>query len=280
MDDDPSSYVFGRHVDDRERLRYQFGLLREDLNAWFDRALQLGGLPTAPDRAAWSVLDLGCGEGQLTREIARRYPKAQVLGMDINAAAIEAAAIEAASAAETNARFVVHDVRQPIADVASGFDVAVLWLVLLYLPDKPAALANVAAALRPGGVVLVGTIPDDAVRLDHPAASEIHERGYEMVRRLGLTGFAPKLEPWLREAGFDNVRTVELRYPAGGATCSGQRWLKYALMTFAVGRGAVVDLCRLMTAADYDRNVECIVRESPLDLSGEVRYLVTLARRT
>jgi 2-polyprenyl-3-methyl-5-hydroxy-6-metoxy-1,4-benzoquinol methylase len=270
------AYVFGRHVDDRERLQYQFDLLREDFNLWFDEALRLGGLPTDPDRASWSVLDLGCGEGQFTREIARRYPGADVVGMDVNPAAVEAAS--AAAAPLTNVRFLVHDAREPIAGTAAGFDVAVLWMVLFYLPDKAAALAHVAAALRPGGVLLLGTVPDDAVRLDHPAAMEIHAHGTEMMRRFGFFGLEPQLEPLLREAGFDDVTTVLLRYLVGGATSHGRRWLAHAMMTFDVGREAVVDICKLMTAADYDRNLERLVAESALDLSGEARFLVTLAR--
>jgi SAM-dependent methyltransferase len=286
-----STYVFGRHVDDRERLRYQYDLLREDFDLWFDEALRLGGLATDPDRASWSVLDLGCGEGQFSWEIARRYPAAQVVGMDVNAAAIEAASAAggAASAAGGNVRFLVHDARQPIAAgrgggvragiAAAGFDVAVLWMVLFYLQDKLAALANVAAAVRPGGVLLLGNIPDEPLRLDHPAAAEIHAHGNEMMRRFGLYGLEPQLEPLLREAGFADVTTVELRYPVGGATSYGQRWLAHALMSFNAGREAVVDICRLMSATDYDRNVAALASESALRLSGETRFLVTVARR-
>jgi hypothetical protein len=29
-------------------------------------------------------------------------------------------------------------------------------------------LANLAAMLRPGGVLLLGNVPDEALRLDHP----------------------------------------------------------------------------------------------------------------
>src|SRR2546430_6751879 len=73
---DPTS-GFERGADERRRLEHQFGLLREDFNLWFDGMLRLGGLSIDPDRATWSVLDVGCGEGLFTREIARRYPNAQ-----------------------------------------------------------------------------------------------------------------------------------------------------------------------------------------------------------
>ncbi len=38
------------------------------------------------------MLDAGCGEGLFTREIAHRYPNAQVVGFDVDAQAIAVAA--------------------------------------------------------------------------------------------------------------------------------------------------------------------------------------------
>jgi SAM-dependent methyltransferase len=272
-----SNYVFARNVDDRQRLRHQFSLLREDFNLWFDQALQLGGLPTDPDGAHWSVLDMGCGEGHYTREIAQRYPGARVTGMDVDAASIHAAA--AASASQANVRFLAHDASQPMAETVS-VDAAVMWMVLSYLPDKRTALANLAAALRPGGVLLLGDIPDEPMVLDHPAAARIRPAGRETMRRLGLVGLEDSLEPLLREVGFDDVTSVVLRYPVGGATGCGQRWCLQALMSFSAGKVAVVDICGLMEGEEYDRQLERLASESVLDLSGEARFLVTLARRT
>src|SRR5262249_58637023 len=98
-----SNYVFDQHTGERDRLRYQFALLREDFNRWFDEALKLGGLTTDPAQATWSVLDVGCGEGFYTREVARRYPNARVVGVDTDTDAIAAAT--AASVAAGNIRF-------------------------------------------------------------------------------------------------------------------------------------------------------------------------------
>jgi hypothetical protein len=43
-----STYLFGRQVDDRWRLRLQFELLREDFLARFEQALGDAGLATDP----------------------------------------------------------------------------------------------------------------------------------------------------------------------------------------------------------------------------------------
>jgi hypothetical protein len=46
-------------------------------------------------------------------------------------------------------------------------------------------LANLAAALRPGGVVLLGNVPDESLRLSHPAATELVAAWQALVNRLG-----------------------------------------------------------------------------------------------
>jgi 2-polyprenyl-3-methyl-5-hydroxy-6-metoxy-1,4-benzoquinol methylase len=271
---------FERDATDRRRLEHQFGLLREDFNLWFDEMLRLGGLSTEPARADWSVLDVGCGEGLFTHEIARRYPRARVVGVDVDADAVAVAS--ARGAADRNVRFLVHDIRQPLVDIAGpagGFDAVVMWLVLPYLADRRAALANLAAALRPGGVLLLGNVPDETMRLTHPAATGLLAAARQLVARLGLGGLEDTLEPLLREAGFDDVSTEPLRYPVGGATRYGQRWHSYLLMNMSTAKHPIVHVFGLMDEAEYDRRFERLAAESVLRLSGEIRFLVTLARR-
>src|SRR2546430_7803239 len=161
---DPSG-GFERGADERRRLEHQFGVLREEFNLWFDWMLRLRGLSTDPNQAAWSVLDVGCGEGLFTREIARRYPNAQAVGIDVDADAVAAAM--ARSANIPNVRFMVHDVRQPLTD-AGDFDAAAMWLVLPYLTDRRTALANPAAVLPPGGVPLLGNAACHGILVDQP----------------------------------------------------------------------------------------------------------------
>jgi 2-polyprenyl-3-methyl-5-hydroxy-6-metoxy-1,4-benzoquinol methylase len=276
--DEHSNYVFGRNLDERRRLQYQFDLLREDINLWFDAALRLGGLSTDPDQADWSVLDVGCGEGQLGLEIARRYPHARVLGIDADAAAIAAAS----AAAEANVRFLLHDARQPIPDGAlpgRGFDVVVAWMVLLYLPDRRGALTNLAAALAPGGVLLLGNVPDQPMALDHPSAVAIAAAGRPAMQQLGMIGLEHDLEALLRQVGFADITTAVPRYLIGGPTSSGQRWYALALANISAGKRLVVDLCGLMNGAEYDRHLDLVTNTSALDQTGEARFLVTLARR-
>jgi SAM-dependent methyltransferase len=223
---------------------------------------------------------MGCGEGQYTREIARRYPRASVLGTDVDAAAI-AAASRAAGAAQ-NIRFLVHDAREALPEAAqqgTGLDVVVLWMVLLYLPDKQQVLRRLAAALKPGGALLLGYVPDPALRLNHPSGATIMAAGNEMVRRSGMVESETNLGKYLRAAGFVDTTTALLRYLVGGGTSGGQRWFGYALDSLTAARHFLVDVGRTMEGADYDRHLERLASAPVCDIDGEVRFLVTVARR-
>jgi SAM-dependent methyltransferase len=57
-----------------------------------------------------SILDLGCGPGEITCELARRYPDIRFAGIDHSAVAIEVARAHAAKLKLDNVRFEVHDV--------------------------------------------------------------------------------------------------------------------------------------------------------------------------
>jgi 2-polyprenyl-3-methyl-5-hydroxy-6-metoxy-1,4-benzoquinol methylase len=275
-----SSSVFGRNVDDRYRMQYQFELMREDFLAWFEVALRRAGLTMDPNLATWSVLDVGCGEGQYALEIARRYPRTTVVGVDVNTGALHTARTQ--SAGQPNLRFATYDIREPMrSDVVpdSGFDVVVSWMVLLHLPEKAAALSHLAAVLRPGGGLLLGNTADEPVRLDQPDALRLAAVGERAVRQLGMGGLERDLEPMLRQTGFHEIDSVVLRYAAGGATAGGQRWHRYALSTFRASRRLLVDIGRLMDGAEFDRRLDALHRTPVLDVSGEVRFVVTVARR-
>lgn len=274
-----SNYFFGRNPDDRQRLAHQFSLLREDFNLWFDQALQLGRLPAGPLSAGWPVLDAGCGEGQYAHEIVRRYPHAHLTGFDADPAAVAAAASAAPVGAST--RFVVHDARQPIPAglvPGGGFQAAVAWMVLLYLPDKQAALAHLAAALAPGGVLMLGNVPDEPLLLDHPDAQAIFDAGRAAIRQLGMTGLEHTLQPMLGHAGFTDITTATLRYPIGGATSYGHRWYACALSSLAAGQ-SLLSQAGLMDPAEYHQHIHALANAPVLEQSGELRFLVTLAAR-
>lgn len=93
------------------------------------------------------VLDVGCGDGYVTRLIADRLPNGSVLGIDPSPRMI------AAAQPSDNAQFEIGDVTTMSFD--SEFDLAVSFNALHWVHDQATAYANLAAALRPGGRLIV-----------------------------------------------------------------------------------------------------------------------------
>lgn len=97
-----------------------------------------------------AVLDVGCGAGATTLEAARRAGSGSVLGADLSAVLLAEAARRARRAGAANVRFERADAQvHPFPP--GGFDVALSRFGVMFFDDPPAAWANIARALRPGG---------------------------------------------------------------------------------------------------------------------------------
>jgi SAM-dependent methyltransferase len=101
---------------------------------------------TEPQR----ILDAGCGRGDYAIYLARRYPAARVLGVDLDATLIARNRDVAARLGVRNVEFAVVDLQA--FHPAAEFDLIVSIDVLEHLPQQERALANLAGALRPEGI--------------------------------------------------------------------------------------------------------------------------------
>jgi trans-aconitate methyltransferase len=90
------------------------------------------------------ILDIGCGDGRLTAEIAASG--AEVVGVDASPAMIEAARARGLDARTVDARAL---------PFAREFDAVFSNAALHWIPDPDAVLAGVARALKPGGRLVV-----------------------------------------------------------------------------------------------------------------------------
>ena len=118
--------------------------------------LQLASLGLrALDRAAIvhgeSILDLGCGCGTTSLELARRTGETgNVLGVDISAPMLDLARLRAKDAGVRNVRFELADAQTHQFSCASR-DVAFSRFGVMFFADPAVAFANVRRALKPGG---------------------------------------------------------------------------------------------------------------------------------
>jgi ubiquinone/menaquinone biosynthesis C-methylase UbiE len=159
------------------------------------RILNARSLQTAPRRLAallrpgLTVLDLGCGTGAITRDIAAAVtPHGQVVGVDVNAALIaEARRVHGALPGLT---FEVYDVYT--LPFRAAFDVVSAARVLQWLAHPLDALRMLVAATKPGGQVVI---------LDYNHEKMVWQPPPPASMRLFYTAFLQ----WRAEAGMDNA---------------------------------------------------------------------------
>lgn len=169
--------------------------------------------------ALWSLLDLHegsrvldapCGYGRIARALAQRG--AHVVGVDQAADQIAAADGTRGELSTELLRYRRHDLRQPLDE--TGFDVALnIFSSLGYgtEDDDLAILATLAAAVRPGGVVVV-----ESNHRDNLVA--------RLARGGGLGSRDPDGTLMIEEPRFDAVRgRVETCWYWSGPSGSGKK---------------------------------------------------------
>lgn len=143
------------------------------------------------------LLDAGCGDGLLSLALAKRHRDWSVLGVDRRDDLLCGARTRARGRGLVNVSFDAADLTQPLPQ--SGFD-AVLALECLHeIPDDKGALAAMAGALRPGGLLAL-QVPERDWRPVLRGSSGIWR---EEVRHGYSKG---ELASMLREAGLEPVQ--------------------------------------------------------------------------
>jgi SAM-dependent methyltransferase len=149
------------------------------------------------------VLDVGCGPGTITVDLARLVAPGEVLGIDPVADVVDAARADATGIG--NVRFEVGDV----FDLDGEYDVVHAHQVLQHLADPVGALAAMRRLTRPGGTVAVRDADYEAMTW-YPADPRLDrwlDLYREVARRNGGEPDAGRfLVAWAHAAGFTEVR--------------------------------------------------------------------------
>jgi len=114
-----------------------------------------------------AVADLGCGSGELTRELLERWPEAQVWGIDESA---EMLACATALPERGQLSFVRSDLRE--WRPGRPLDLIVSNAALHWVPDHALVLEHLARLLAPGGVLAV-QIPNNQGEASHRILAEL-----------------------------------------------------------------------------------------------------------
>jgi len=159
-------------------------------------------------------LDVGCGTGALTETILREADPARVVGVDPSAAFVAHAA---AHVTDPRATFRIGDA-QALPVSADEMNVSVAGLVINFVPDQRKAVAEMARATKPGGIIaayvwdyagemqMMRRFWDAAVALS-PAAKELDEGIRFPVCR------PEALQDLFRKAGLEQISSRAIDAP-------------------------------------------------------------------
>ena len=200
-------YIIRGGVEGRERLRVLARVMRSATLSLLQRA----GL-----RPGMACLDIGCGGGDVSFDLARLVgPSGRVVGIDIDEVKVGIARTEAAEQQIANIEFRLVNICD--SETNTKFDFAHARFLLSHLPNPSGALAKIAQAIRPGGILVVA---DTDFRghfcyPDNPALWRYVELYTQTVkRRGGDANIGPRLPALLAENGFERVQ-MSVVHPAG-----------------------------------------------------------------
>ncbi len=152
---------------------------------------------TAPN----TILDLGCGTGQLTRRLTAEFPGANIIALDYSPGMLAAAHERVTATIESKRRtgLLRGDAqRLPLSD--ASIDVVVCSESFHWYSDQRQALLGLAGILRPRGRLLIASI------------ATVTSFGHDVVRNVsGLTGqpiraLSPRqMRTLLAEGGFEVI---------------------------------------------------------------------------
>src|SRR3954470_221455 len=145
-----------------------------------------------PPRLRW--IDIGCGNGAFTELLAERCAPAEIQGVDPSEAQL---AFARARHSAGIAHFRQGDAMAlPFPD--HGFDAAAMALVIFFVPEPPAGVAEMTRVVRPGGLVA-------------SYAWDVEGGGFPLepaLAELRAMGFAPLRPPSFTAARMENLRAL------------------------------------------------------------------------
>ena len=158
-------------------------------------------LPVSPgDR----VLDAGCGSGAIARLIARTYPQAEVIGVDLREHYLDFARTRASEEKIENLTFRAADVFDlPFPDAT--FDVVWTKYLLQWLKEPKRALGELKRVTRPGGIVVSCDFAGFAVE-HFPVTPEFDRQVRHVISALVDYDIGRKVAAMMISLGMNDVK--------------------------------------------------------------------------
>lgn len=185
-------------------MKWDAGLYDSTHGPQIDAGMELIGM--ASINAHDAILDVGCGTGRLTRELARRAHKGVVVGIDPSPEMLD----KARAAASESGNITLMNIAAQEMAFSDEFDVVYSNSALQWVKEQEDVIARSWKALRKGGKIAVQLPAKDF-------CWAMMDNIWSAVSALGLTAEYEKMDsPWrfplkqemegyLADAGFKNV---------------------------------------------------------------------------
>lgn len=120
-----------------------------DRIAGLQKAMAEEVLDRLPLGGSEAVLDVGCGDGKITAEVASRLPKGRAVGVDASQAMIAFAREHFLPGPHRNLNFEVRDARR--LEFQAAFDQVISFNAIHWIHEQDQVLRALRSALLPGG---------------------------------------------------------------------------------------------------------------------------------
>jgi len=203
-----SPYLLPVDLQDDQRLDLQHYMLRQ---------LRRGNY-VAPLANPLSILDVGCGTGRWAAEMARDFPNANIVGVDLKPTSLTSNAIlQGHPAPPDNLSLVQADVTQGLPFAANSFDYVRMSIMLFAIPGpawRP-LIQEIWRVLQPfGWAELIDS--DTTDQMQTPAWHQFYAllQHIAQLRQLDLS-VGTRLGSYLTEAGFKRTEFYFVAAPLG-----------------------------------------------------------------
>jgi predicted O-methyltransferase YrrM len=229
-------------------------------------------------RPGMRCLDLGCGGGHVSRLLAQMVGQSgRVVGLDLDQVKLESAQEHCRSEGLENVEFRQVDVTE--WSEPETYDLVYGRFILSHLGGRPAVVARMAEALRPGGVVVLEDI-DFTGSFCYPPNSA-YDRYCELYRavirrRGGDADLGPQLYGLCLDAGMreGEVRTAQPIH-------TGKQMEKTLSLSTLINIADAVLAERLATASELDATIAALTQytDDPRSIIGFPRIFQVWAQR-
>ncbi|HVB74172.1 MAG TPA: methyltransferase domain-containing protein [Ktedonobacteraceae bacterium] len=230
-----------------------------------------------------SILDIGCGPGGWVLEIAQKYEKKRVVGVDISRLMIQYARAQAFTQRLNNAEFVMANALGPMPFDDNSFDLLNARFIVGFTAKNSwlPLLQECLRILRPGGVIRL--TEGDLGTSTSVSYDEISMMIPRLLKAIGLSfspdgrsiGIIPVLSRLLRQAGFKDIGKMAHVIVNAPDEPGSSMWIEDFKVTTQTVLPTLIKL-GITTQTEFDELYERAMRDAMSPEFSALLYFVTM----